>query len=574
MDIEISITKEPIAENQHHSLLSGAAGALAEFRGIIRGQEEGRQITALDYEAYQPMAEKEMQRILEELGTAHPFLSARVVHRIGVVPVDAVAIYIGVTAKHRAEAFIILSDFMDRLKQDVPIWKRRAIFQDGKAADTLDQQAPLERTAASASPAPVTSDGVLTVVRGICRPLAAERVALAGAAGRVLVEPVCAPEDQPPFDRSAVDGYAIRPDDSGTCFRIVDEIRAGDWRPRQLMPGETVRIATGGALPCEGLQVAMREDAERRGDTLVLQHRNGDRNIRSKGDDARAGQELVATGTVLQPGTLALLAGLGAAELKVRRLPRVLHVATGNEIVPPDQSPGPGQIRDSNSTLVRAFLGQWGIMPEQIRAPEDEAQAFELLSQRMPAAPGATPPPCTPSAKDGSAIASRENSPDVLLISGGASVGEHDFTRRLLEQLGFSILVSKTAARPGKPLLVARRGDTIAFGLPGNPLAHFVCLNLYVRIALEAFNGCTGGSIFHQGFLAEDLDGRDERRETFWPARSTFKDGTARLWPLRWASSGDLTSLATANALIRLAVGTAPVHAGTRVDFVSTSRGL
>ena len=386
---------------------------------------------------------------------------------------------------------------------------------------------------------------VIKLVRELCRPLEAERVSLANASGRILREPVRATEDQPAFDRSSVDGFAVRMDDTTTRFRIVDEIRAGDWKPRRLQAGEAVRIATGGALPDDGLQVVMREDAEREGEFVSVPRRADARNIRLRGEDARAGQNIIEPGIRLQPGALGLMASVGCAQPLVTRLPRVLHLATGNEIVPPEEQPQRGQIRDSNSTLVRAFLDQWRIQPTQLRVPEDEAAARAAL--------------------EGSA---REA--DLILISGGASVGEHDFTRHLLEQFGFTIHVSKTTARPGKPLIVAQHGNTIAFGLPGNPLAHFVCLNLYVRAALEAFAGRVAESVFHTGVLLTELPADGNARETFWPAHWRLRDGVATLTPLRWSSSGDLTSLASTNALIRVTAGAERLERSRWVEFVST----
>lgn len=402
-------------------------------------------------------------------------------------------------------------------------------------------------SASTPNKAAASAGDVLALIAELCLPLAAERVALAEAAGRVLREPVCAPEDQPPFDRSSVDGFAVRQDDRATQFRVVGEIRAGDWKPRMLRLGEAVRIGTGGALPGEDLRVVMKEDAQIEADQLTVLRHDDERNIRFRGEDARAGHVLVEAGAILSPGTLALLASVGCARPLVTRLPRVRHVATGNEIVPPDQTPEHGQIRDSNSTLVRAFLGQWGIEAEQFRAGEDQ-DAIE------------------------SAIGNRQSDVDLLLISGGASVGEHDFTRRLLDESGFTIHISKTTARPGKPLIVAQRGNTLAFGLPGNPLAHFVCLNLYVRAALEAFTGQSARTAFTPGALAADLTAGGNTRETFWPARWLLQDGSVMLTPLRWSSSGDLTSLATANALIRVTAGIEQCQRGSRVEFVRIER--
>jgi molybdopterin molybdotransferase len=391
---------------------------------------------------------------------------------------------------------------------------------------------------------------VLALVRSLCPPLETQRVVLAEAAGRVLRDPVSAPEDQPPFDRSSVDGYAVRLDDASTRFRIVDEIRAGDWKPRDLEPGETVRIATGGAIPGDGLQVVMKEDVRVEVRAAVVLRRTADRNIRFCGEDARAGQELVPAGTVLQAGSLGLLASVGCTEPLVTRLPRVVHLATGNEIVPPDQAPQRGQIRDSNSTLIRAFCAAWGICPVQQRVGEDEALGESGVRN----------------------VLSASGRVDLLLISGGASVGEHDFTRRLLERTGFTISVSKTTARPGKPLIVAHRGNTLAFGLPGNPLAHFVCLNLYTRAALSAWSGEANKPLFESGSLTADLEAGGNARETFWPGRWQLADGAATLTPLRWASSGDLTALAAANALIRVTSGATQLTRGSRVEFIRTGR--
>jgi molybdopterin molybdotransferase len=315
-----------------------------------------------------------------------------------------------------------------------------------------------------------------------------------------------------------------------------------------------VRIATGATLPCDGLQVVMKEDAHVEAGQLTVVQRDDERNIRFRGEDAPAGAVLVEAGAILLPGTLALLASVGCTRPLVTQSPRVLHLATGNEIVPPERTPEGGQIRDSNSTLVHAFLGQWEIVPDQTRVADDWPRLISEIQNPK------------------SEVRNQKSEIDLLLVSGGASVGEHDFTRRLLEESGFTIHVSKTTARPGKPLIVAQRGGTVAFGLPGNPLAHFVCLNLYVRAALEALTGQSNKTTFVTGELAADLAAGGNTRETFWPAFWTLRDGVAMLTPLRWSSSGDLTSLATANALVRVTAGTERFQRGSRMKFVRTER--
>ncbi len=544
-------------------------GAWVEFRGLVRGEEDGRPIAALEYEAYAPMAESEARRILADLAGQYPLLSARVVHRLGVVPVGETALYVGVACRHRAEAFATLTAFLERLKREVPIWKRPVWREEATTRSPLATTAspanptragegndpPAKRTdTVEAGPAPsvahcsVSPDEVVRLLRNICRPLEPERVPLTRADGRVLRESVGASEDQPPFDRSAVDGYAVRLDDPASTFCIVDEIRAGDWKPRALRAGEAVAIATGAALPGDGLQVVMREHTERDGDALTVLCRDRERHIRFRGEEARAGQTLVEAGTRLESGTLALLASLGWAHPLVTRPPRVGHLVTGNELAPPDQPLKQGQVRDSNSVLVRAFLQPWDPKLIQRFVPEDEHPAREALRD---------------------CLAATEEI-DLLLISGGASVGHHDFTPRLLAEAGFVIHVRRTTARPGKPLIVAQRGKVIAFGLPGNPLAHFVCLNLYVRTALEVFSGCGTAPLFRTGVLAADAETSGDGRETFAPARLSFDQGRALLTPLRWSGSGDLTPLATANALIRVRGSSGRLERGSAVEFVPT----
>lgn len=393
-----------------------------------------------------------------------------------------------------------------------------------------------------------TADEVRRLLVELCAPLPAETVPLQNALGRRLRHTVSAPEDLPSFDRSAMDGFAIRCDDPGPRFRIVDRLRAGDWRPRQLQPGQAVAIATGAALPAPDLQVVPREFVEDLGDTILLHSRPAERFLRRRGEDAPAGTPLVPAGTLLGPGALALLASIGHVQPLVTRRPTVWHLVTGNELVEPGRSPNPGQIRDSNSTLVRAFLARWNLQPRQMHLPEDESAALAALEP----------------------IRSQSQVVDLLLISGGASVGPHDFTRRLLERCGYEIVLHKVRTRPGRPLIVARRGPTLAFGLPGNPLAHFVCLHLYVRTALLAWDGARPlPEPWQTATLNDSLPASSTNHELLWPARWELSpDGPARIAPLRWKSSGDLTALATANALLRVPAATPSLPAGARVEFL------
>jgi molybdopterin molybdotransferase len=552
MEIEIQLTDSPIAEKISPSFPGHAAGAWVEFRGIVRGEEGGQSISALEYEAYPEMAGREIRRILETLAAKHPCLAVKVVHRTGLIPVGDTAIYVGVAAPHRAEAIALLAGFMDRLKQDVPIWKRRAISAETGLAGRVTPCAPIEvRLPGSggqgtARPTLKSLDEAQAEIRAHCSPLPAVRAPLTEALGRVLRETVCAPEDLPPCDRSTRDGYAVLADDPAETFAVVDTLHAADWKPRQLKPGEAVRVATGSALPGSGLRVMMQENVERTGDRIRIARREKAANISFRGEDVRAGAPLLPAGVKLNAGGLALLATAGNASPLVSPRLRVAHYTTGDELVPPDQTPKPGQIRDSNSILIRSLLQDFACDVEQGHLPENFEAARSQIADRR----------------------SEIEKAGLLLISGGASVGEKDFTRPLLEWLGFEIVFSQVNLRPGRPLIFGVNGSRVAFGLPGNPLSHFVCFHFAVAAALA---GLVGGPtpVFLRGQLAEKLDDPPCPRETLWPARLEWDlSGAARLHPLAWANSGNVACLAAANALVRIPASQGSVEKLAGVDFL------
>ena len=546
MEIEIQLTDQTIAEPVSPPPHAGAAGAWMEFRGVVRGEEAGQLIRALEYEAYPEMAVREMRSILETLAVQHPCLAVKVIHRTGLVPVGATAIYVGVAAAHRAEAIALLGGFMDRLKQDVPIWKRRAIAEGADSAGRLAPRASSGGGPETARPTLKSLDEVLAEIRAYCQPRPAVRAPLAEALDRVLRETVCAPEDWPPFDRSTRDGYAILAGDPAETFSVMDTVHAGDWKPRRLEPGEAVRVATGAALPGSGLRVVMQEHAERRGDQIRLRRRETAANISFCGEDFRAGAPLLPAGTTLNAGALALLATAGKTAPLVSPRLRVVHFTTGDELVPPDQTPKPGQIHDANSILIRGLLQTFSCDLEQAHLSED----FELAKSKI------------------ETRNSEIESADLLLISGGASVGEHDFTRAWLQQLGFEIVFSQVNLRPGRPLILGVNGPRVAFGLPGNPLSHFVCFHVAVATALAGLSGGTGPA-FWRGQLAAKLDDQPCPRETLWPAKLEWNPGgIPRLHPLAWANSGNVACLATANALVRVPPNQGSVEPFAEVAFL------
>jgi molybdopterin molybdotransferase len=350
-------------------------------------------------------------------------------------------------------------------------------------------------------------------------------VPLAEARGRVLAEPAVADAAYPSGDRSMMDGYVIAADAGPGTFRVVGEIQAGQVPGRALRSGEAMRIYTGALLPEGGGRVAMQEEARREGDSVTIEKLSERRFVRAAGSEARPGDIVLPAGTRLEAAELAILAQVGAVTPRVIRPPVVRHLATGGEIVAPSELPQPGQIRDTNSTLLAALAaGMGAAIASSHRGLDDPAQLTALASE-----------PC-----------------DLLLLSGGASVGDYDFGAETLRRLGFTICFDRINLRPGKPLTFATNGERAAFVIPGNPVSHFVCFHVAIRLALEIMSGLTPA----WNFLHLEQRGgeplRADPRETFWPAAVSLADGRLFVTPKRWSTSGDTFSLVGTNALIRV----------------------
>ena len=357
------------------------------------------------------------------------------------------------------------------------------------------------------------------LIRGQVGPLSGETVSRAEAQGRVLREAVAAVEDMPAFDRSAMDGYAVRADDAATDFELVGEIRAGEAIDRELKPGQAIRILTGARLPGAGLaapelKVVMQEHVEVRDWRVRVAKRVAGSNVLRRGEDARAGEVLLEPGTVLDATALALLASMGKASLLVSRKPLILHLTTGDEIVSPEQMPREGQIRNSNAVLIAALCREQGIEGVTHFHAGDELRALiETFAK------------------------ARVETFDLVLISGGAGHGTYDFTGELFKSLGATIHFRGVNVRPGKPLIFGSAGEQIIFGLPGNALSHFVCFQLFVRQALDRLLA-RHESTATRGFLAETMADTLSAREAWWPAEAGLAGGRLECRALPWKSWG------------------------------------
>jgi molybdopterin molybdotransferase len=366
------------------------------------------------------------------------------------------------------------------------------------------------------------------------------------AHGRVLREPVAAAEDFPPFDRSAMDGYAVRADDAVNEFEVIGEIRAGEKVDADLQPGQAMRIFTGARLPGPGLKVVMQEDVEARPPHIRLSRPSALSHVRHRGEDARAGEVLLEAGACLDATAISLLASMGKVEIQVTRPPRVLHVTTGDEIVPPGQPLLSGQIPNSNGPLISALCREFGAGEvTHLHAPDQLETMIALVEKAVP--------------KDY----------DLILVSGGSGAGKYDFTSELFRRLNVEIHFKHVDVRPGKPLIFGTAVSQLVFGLPGNALSHFVCFHLFIRPALDRLLGKPSPQPA-SALLTESVVDTLNSRETWWPVRTIVAGAKIEAIALPWKSSGDITRLPGADALIRVPANTPELPAGTRVGYLST----
>ncbi|HKB56517.1 MAG TPA: molybdopterin molybdotransferase MoeA [Lacunisphaera sp.] len=371
------------------------------------------------------------------------------------------------------------------------------------------------------------------------------RLPLAGALNRILHADARADADSPPFDASAMDGYALRRTDAARSLRVAGAAQAGDAFTGTLGAGECVRILTGAPVPAGVDCVVRQEEVVREGDFIQVRRHDGPDFIRRRGENYHRGDVVVPAGTRLGPPELAALATAGVHQPEVVRAPRCAHLVTGNELVSPDQTPAGAQIRDSNSTLIAALLVRHGAeLAGQVHV-RDDLPAARAAVAAMPAH-------------------------DVLLISGGASVGDLDLARPLLQALGYTLHFHVINLRPGKPLVFASRGTQLAFVLPGNPVSHWVVFQLFLAPLLDHLQ--TGSAL-----APARLTGRlasngqlplPDTRQTFWPCRAVITNGTYELTPLPLASSGDSSGLVGANALLPVPPPPGNLASGQSVEFI------
>lgn len=389
----------------------------------------------------------------------------------------------------------------------------------------------------------LTIDEALAAVLERAVPAASEDVAVAMAAGRVLAEPALAACDLPPFNSSAMDGYAVRAADTPGALHVVGQSAAGRPAARLLGAGEAIAISTGAVVPEGADAVVPIEHVVERGDTIEAECVGEGDNVRPRGGDAATGVAVVEPGSRLRPAQLGAIAAVGIATVRCGRQPRVTVQSTGTELRPAGARLEPGQIYESNSVLLAAQAVSAGALPNVAEPVADDEPALRMTLEL--------------------ALES-----DVLLTSGGVSVGEHDLVRRLLAELGVTEVFWGVAVRPGKPLFFGVRGRTLVFGLPGNPVSSLVSFELFVRPALAALQGLADPApAFLPGVLAVERS-RNPARDDLVRATSRIENGEVLLEPLSGQESHMIARAAAADTLVLVPRGDGPLQARARVSYL------
>ena len=390
-------------------------------------------------------------------------------------------------------------------------------------------------------------DALQQILDGV-EPVAAETVPIASTAGRTLASPLTARLTQPPFDASAMDGYAVRRADVAmlpATLAVIGEAAAGHPFTGSVGSGQAVRIFTGAPVPAGADAIVIQENVAREGATITVRDGTPERgHIRNKGFDFAAGDALLEPGRRLGPREVSLAAAMGYGELPARRRPRVAVLATGDELVPPGVSPGPGQITASNHLGVAALSEANGAEARLLGIARDTRESLD-----------------THIAKAADA--------DVIVTIGGASVGDHDLVAPVLEARGMALSFWKIAMRPGKPLMFGRLGKSRVLGLPGNPVSAIVCGRVFLVPLIRALLGRPdAGQGLQPARAAVAVEANGPRTHYMRATSKPGADGLPEVTPVRSQDSSLLAPLALADCLLVRPANASASPAGSPVSIL------
>ena len=392
----------------------------------------------------------------------------------------------------------------------------------------------------------ITVDQALTIVLGQVEPLGSEAVALEHAHGRILAEAVRADIDLPPFDRARMDGYAVRSSDVSSApieLRVVGEIAAGAQFDGIVNAGEAVKIFTGAPVPA-GADAVQKVEVTRTHENIVeiREPVTPGQFITPQASEVASGETVAEAGREIGPAEMAVLASFGYSSVKVGRRPRVAVMSTGSELVDVSTKPAGAQIRNSNSYTLGAYAVRAGAIADSPGTVRDTLEATR------------------------DALISAADNRDIVITSGGVSMGDYDLVKAALKEIGAEIYFDKVIIRPGKPIVFARRGSTYFFGLPGNPVSTSVTFSVFVRPAIRKMQGETPPApAAVSAELSRAVKDLSSRR-SYLPGRLSVDGGRAMIEPLKWGGSSDLVAFMRANALIVVPEEVHEIPEGELVD--------
>jgi molybdopterin molybdotransferase len=368
-----------------------------------------------------------------------------------------------------------------------------------------------------------------------------ERVDLSGSLGRILAEDVFSDMDMPPFDKSAVDGFACMLKSGSTdtmTLQIIETIPAGTVPQKAILPGQCSRIMTGAMVPSGAGSVIMVEDSEIVGEQLVkVTPIPTGNNICYRGEDIRKGDLVLQRGIQITPARIAVLASVGAVTPLVAKLPRIAIISTGDELVEPAITPSLAQIRNSNAMQLEAQVRTVPANPAYYGIVTDEGPELRKIID----------------------LALSEN--DVVLLTGGVSMGDYDFVPGVMQEAGIEILFKSIAIQPGKPTVFGRHNNTFIFGLPGNPVSSFVLFEIMVKPFLRRLMGCTAESVEFKLPMGVDFSRRKSARKSMIPV--IIRDGA--VYPVEYHGSAHINAYSVANGIMAMEIGTTIVKMGEQV---------
>jgi molybdopterin molybdotransferase len=375
-----------------------------------------------------------------------------------------------------------------------------------------------------------------------CEPLLTETIPLSESIGRVLGHDITSEQELPSFRSSAMDGFAVVAGEAQT-LRVVGESRAGHPMGKTLEAGQAAKISTGAVVPSGADAVVPIEHCQQDGSIVSVPETQEGSNVRYPAEDIRAGDLVLKAGTPLFSFELAVLAALGQTEVPCSKQPSVAVLATGDELVDPEVRPELGQLRNSNSLALAAAAQQaGGVVIDQRLVADDESATRQALAHAISQA-------------------------DVVCVSGGVSVGEHDHVKSALSWLGVRPVFWKVAIKPGKPTWFGTHDSCLVFGLPGNPVSAMVTFHLFVRPALRALLGANTQDTRGVGVLDESIDTRPGREQVIRCKLSVQDDGW-HVSPTRAAQDSHiLTSMLDTQAFALIPAGSKPLEPGTRVEI-------